>query len=216
MNPLGDIYSVQTPQWVQDLIVPCFDPNPTNRPSFAQLCQKLEQAHPAYFAQYMTELDAPRSVLTSPSSTRSAAPSSTSGGKWVKSAKNSNAVAPDFMQQADASQIKLIAKLGEGSFGTVHLVQLKDGKFVALKKLNPGSSSADAHREASVMTQLPRHPNLVQMLGIFVEKGQLSILMELVAKGSLESFVHRWWKSTPPCSAIQPSESHVFSCLSWI
>ncbi|KAH1226320.1 Cysteine-rich receptor-like protein kinase 2 [Glycine max] len=83
-------------------------------------------------------------------------------------------------------------KLGEGGFGAVYKGAMKNGKDVAVKKLNiPGNSSKidDLFESEVMLISNVHHKNLVQLLG-YCSKGQQRILVyEYMANTSLDKFV---------------------------
>ncbi|XP_028186533.1 cysteine-rich receptor-like protein kinase 2 [Glycine soja] len=83
-------------------------------------------------------------------------------------------------------------KLGEGGFGAVYKGAMKNGKDVAVKKLNiPGNSSKidDLFEREVMLISNVHHKNLVQLLG-YCSKGQQRILVyEYMANTSLDKFV---------------------------
>lgn len=98
----------------------------------------------------------------------------------------------------DPSELNEGATIGSGNFGDVKSgVWNKPGSPplpVALKTLRDVDQSQSATREffkeASDMIHL-QHPYVVSLLGICLDKGGVSIVLELVPLGSLESFLRK-------------------------
>lgn len=70
-----------------------------------------------------------------------------------------------------SSELEIIEKLGEGSFGAVFLCNWK-GRQVALKKLTSSMLSShinDFFREAALMTGIKPHKNVVRIHGLCQE-----------------------------------------------
>jgi hypothetical protein len=90
---------------------------------------------------------------------------------------NHYAPAPVPVSQSEAlfsflvsfSSIKLGNELGKGAFGVVYKATLLNGETIACKMLSPETSQAmkeeEFMQEARVMSQLPRHPNVIRMVG---------------------------------------------------
>jgi serine/threonine protein kinase len=90
-----------------------------------------------------------------------------------------------------ASDLEFMSKLGEGSFGAVWLGKYK-GRHVAIKKLTAsvlGSQVTEFFREASLMSAIKPHGNVVRMLGMCQEMGNLSIVMEFLSGGCLDQYL---------------------------
>jgi len=77
------------------------------------------------------------------------------------------------------------AVIAEGTFGVIHKGELR-GSEVAIKTIKLAGSNARGEfiREADIMSRL-HNPNIVQFMGVCLEKGRESLLMEYMAKGSL-------------------------------
>ncbi|KAJ8343229.1 hypothetical protein SKAU_G00305580 [Synaphobranchus kaupii] len=85
-------------------------------------------------------------------------------------------------------ELKLIQTIGKGEFGDVMVGDYR-GTKVAVKCIKHDATAQAFIAEASVMTQL-RHNNLVQLLGVIVERGgSLFIVTEYMAKGSLVDYL---------------------------
>lgn len=72
-----------------------------------------------------------------------------------------------------SSEIKMMHKLGEGSFGAVFLAEYK-GRYCAVKKLSANviaSAVSEFFREASLMLSIKPHRNIVRVFGMCQEMG---------------------------------------------
>jgi hypothetical protein len=111
-----------------------------------------------------------------------------------------------------ASEIQVLNKLGEGSFGAVFLGKYNK-QFVAIKRLTASvlsSQIAEFFREASLMLSIKQHPNVVKIYGMCQELRNLSLgshntfrarvlsgpltnsmfsVMEFLSGGSLDGYV---------------------------
>jgi serine/threonine protein kinase len=83
--------------------------------------------------------------------------------------------------------------IGQGGFGEVHRGKWKD-KDVAIKQLFlkklPSSLVTEFENETQIMSQCSKCAQIVKLLGICIEPGHYSIVMEYLAKGSLYDVLH--------------------------
>ena len=89
------------------------------------------------------------------------------------------------------SQITLIMKIGEGSFGEVWKGQWKGRVDVAVKMLKPNAMSPEAFIKEAEMMMMFSHPNLVVMHGICTEQEPFYIITEYMCNGSLLDFLKK-------------------------
>jgi NIMA (never in mitosis gene a)-related kinase len=85
---------------------------------------------------------------------------------------------------------KILKKLGEGSFGTVFLVEdEKDQAIYVLKQISLTGMSAqelaDCKKEISILS-LMKHENIVSYVRSFTTKSTLCIVMEYADGGDLQ------------------------------
>ncbi|KAF5479315.1 hypothetical protein F2P56_000148 [Juglans regia] len=82
-------------------------------------------------------------------------------------------------------------KLGEGGFGDVYKGTLKNGKIVAVKKLDIGKSSrakADFESEVKLISNV-HHRNLIRLLGCCSKGPEQLLVYEYMANSSLDKFL---------------------------
>ncbi|CAI9758134.1 unnamed protein product [Fraxinus pennsylvanica] len=82
-------------------------------------------------------------------------------------------------------------KLGEGGFGDVYKATLKNGNIIAVKKLDISISRAKADFETEVrLISNVHHRNLVRLLGCCNKGGELLLIYEFMANGSLDRYLY--------------------------
>ncbi|XP_020582317.1 probably inactive leucine-rich repeat receptor-like protein kinase At5g06940 [Phalaenopsis equestris] len=110
-----------------------------------------------------------------------------SGKKW-----SSSAWKPVFFGSLGVSEDEIIMALddkniiGRGPFGRVHIIQLPDGDFVAVKKLmSMGAVSLKRAKNEIKTLAKARHKNLTKFLGFCYSDTSVLLIHEYVKKGSL-------------------------------
>mmetsp|Transcript_9275 Transcript_9275/g.12770 ORF Transcript_9275/g.12770 Transcript_9275/m.12770 type:complete len:732 (+) Transcript_9275:110-2305(+) len=98
-----------------------------------------------------------------------------------------------FVKQVDPRSIRILQKIGKGTFGEVYK-GLWNGTEVAIKFFNMPSQAdgqflQDFNKEVNIMKSL-RHPNVLQFLGSYVEPPNVCIVMEFMSRGSLYKILH--------------------------
>ncbi|XP_015182781.1 PREDICTED: tyrosine-protein kinase Fps85D isoform X2 [Polistes dominula] len=90
--------------------------------------------------------------------------------------------------------VTLIEKIGRGNFGDVYKAQLKKCKTDVAVKTCKGTLPEEQKRkflqEGRILKQYD-HPNIVKLIGICVQKQPIMIVMELVAGGSLLTYLRK-------------------------
>ncbi|KAI0503819.1 hypothetical protein KFK09_014762 [Dendrobium nobile] len=82
--------------------------------------------------------------------------------------------------------------IGRGPFGTVHVIELPDGDFVAVKKLmNLGVVSSKRVKNEIKTLAKARHKNLTKLLGFCYSDSVVLLIHEYVKKGSLGDALFR-------------------------
>ncbi|TPP43229.1 Protein kinase domain family protein [Leishmania donovani] len=91
--------------------------------------------------------------------------------------------------------------LGKGSYGTVHLGILTNGKMVAVKYVNVVSESPEAlasvEAEVNMLRELS-HPNIIRYFGAHTIQDTMLVFMEFAVGGSLTSIVKKFTHLTEP------------------
>lgn len=95
----------------------------------------------------------------------------------------------------------MINKIGAGAFGDVWMAVLDEsstvggvpGYEVAVKTVNDagGEGEDDLIKEATVMSMVPEHPNIVPLIGVVTSGVPLYLIVPLCSNGSLLSFLKK-------------------------
>ena len=89
---------------------------------------------------------------------------------------------PRRPQRRPATDYEKQDKIGEGTFGTVHrAVVVATGKVVAIKKLKKTQGTDVATLREIMLLQELRHPNVVELVEVYVHKAQISLVFEFCA-----------------------------------
>ncbi|KAJ4429989.1 hypothetical protein ANN_22193 [Periplaneta americana] len=137
---------------------------------------------------------------------------------WKKRAKERSlmiiaSVNPDYMSAGEAiyveddwevarDRLKLLRELGQGSFGMVYEGILKPGDIsCAVKMINDNASVREKMEflnEASMMKSFAGAHHVVKLLGV-VSRGQPAlVIMELMARGDLKTYLRASREPPPP------------------
>lgn len=95
--------------------------------------------------------------------------------------------------QVDSSQLTVLAKIGEGSFGEVSLCQCPTYGRVAVKWIKSSKVErwTSFWREAELISRL-NHPNVLRFFGLVTQEDYVvGIMTEFAASGSLATFMRR-------------------------
>ncbi|CAJ1032121.1 putative Protein tyrosine kinase/Protein kinase domain containing protein [Leishmania shawi] len=91
--------------------------------------------------------------------------------------------------------------LGKGSYGTVHLGILTNGKLMAVKYVSVVSQSPEAlasvKAEVNMLRELS-HPNIIRYFGAHTIQDTMLVFMEFAVGGSLTSIVRKFTHLTEP------------------
>ncbi|CAD2217956.1 Protein tyrosine kinase/Protein kinase domain containing protein, putative [Angomonas deanei] len=91
--------------------------------------------------------------------------------------------------------------LGKGSYGTVHLGILSNGRLVAVKYVNIVNESHEVldsvKAEVDVLKQLS-HPNIIRYYGAHLIEDTMLVFMEFAVGGSLTSILRKFSELTEP------------------
>jgi len=98
-----------------------------------------------------------------------------------------------FMKQIDISSVKILQRIGKGTFGEV-FKGVWNATEVAIKFLNSPSVINDQflqdfYKEVMIMRGC-RHPNVLQFLGASTKPPNICIVMEYMPLGSLYKIIH--------------------------
>eukprot|EP00475_Leptophrys_vorax_P007174 TRINITY_DN14548_c0_g1_i1.p1 TRINITY_DN14548_c0_g1~~TRINITY_DN14548_c0_g1_i1.p1 ORF type:complete len:455 (-),score=108.70 TRINITY_DN14548_c0_g1_i1:84-1448(-) len=90
---------------------------------------------------------------------------------------------------------KVVKKLGQGSYGTVYLVQdSKDNQYFVMKKITVSGMGeqelADCKKEIQILSVM-KHPNIIRYKRSFVRRGALCIVMEYADGGDLHQLIRQ-------------------------
>jgi len=92
--------------------------------------------------------------------------------------------------------IEIGSKVGSGYAGTVYRGKWDGTTTVALKSIGEGGKAQGGtfEREASLLLSA-RHPNVVQLLGLYKKDNEKYIVTEMMEKGGLDEVLRREWVS---------------------
>jgi serine/threonine protein kinase len=105
---------------------------------------------------------------------------------------------PRIPREIKRSHVTMLTKLGVGAFGEVWKAFLDEsssggvpGYMVAVKTclVTGGEGEEDMVKEATVMAQVPSHPNVVPLIGVVTRGTPLFLLVSICENGSVLSFL---------------------------
>ncbi|XP_067025148.1 angiopoietin-1 receptor-like isoform X4 [Acropora muricata] len=95
-------------------------------------------------------------------------------------------------------RINLMDEIGSGAFGVVYKGEILRGKndvtpcaVKALKASATDEEVRDLYNELEIMTNVGKHPNLVNLIGACTGNGKLLVVLEIAENGSLLEFLKR-------------------------
>ena len=120
----------------------------------------------------------------------------------------------------DFDGITLGKKLGQGTYGTVFVGLLRDGRFVAVKQLQlDEDDDGSPNLEVQIHSKLA-HPNIIRYLHSVVDKSTtpavLNVFLELVSGGSLTSIMASLPGHCLPRSVVKIYARHLFEGLAYL
>eukprot|EP01137_Pigoraptor_chileana_P033705 Opistho-2@25000 len=119
--------------------------------------------------------------------------------------------------EVDPTHLTLLERIGEGEFGSVHKGSLQSDEIggattpVAVKtlKLDKALSPEDTQAissaffgEIELMNSVPKHQNVVSLLGVVTKVEPRRIVLEFAEFGDLKSYVHKWGETMPPAQLV--------------
>jgi serine/threonine protein kinase len=219
VNPLDTIETKSVPAWLRAVLESCLKRDPNDRPSFNDVCQRLQASCPALAVKFDNELDDATTGLGHMSANGHYSDGSALLGTETQkekrdsskrsSSKGTKRSSTLHSGMAAIESVKRLGLLGSGSFGEVYLGKLKN-RFVAIKRLtdSSGGKIASLLKEAELMLKTTPHRNVVQIYGLHVVEDDSSsdqvveITMELVSRGSMEGYI---------ATTVDPNEGKVLS-----
>jgi serine/threonine protein kinase len=120
---------------------------------------------------------------------------------------------------ADFHRVVLGKKLGSGSFGTVYVGLLPNGRFVAVKmlELEEPSTSSSTNVEVDIHRRLS-HPNIIRYLYSYedMERKSLLVFLEFVTGGSVSSLMQSLPGGKLPVNVARVYARHMFEGLEYL
>ncbi|XP_072107719.1 tyrosine-protein kinase FRK [Mobula birostris] len=114
------------------------------------------------------------------------------------------------------SSLKLVKKLGAGTFGEVWQGVWNDRTPVAIKTLKTGMmAKEDFLREAQIMKSL-RHPKLIQLYAVCTVEEPIYIITELMKNGSLLDYLHKNQKSSLTVTDLLEMSAQVAAGMAYL
>ncbi|XP_069742917.1 tyrosine-protein kinase FRK [Narcine bancroftii] len=114
------------------------------------------------------------------------------------------------------SSLKLIKKLGFGTFGEVWQGVWHDRTQVAIKMLKTGTmAKQDFLKEAQLMKKL-RHPKLIQLYAVCTIEEPIYIITELMKNGSLLEYLHKNQESSLTLRDLLEMSAQVASGMAYL
>ena len=121
--------------------------------------------------------------------------------------------------EASLRQITLGKKLGAGSFGSVYVGLLPNGRFVAVKELELADDATGTNAEIQVHEKLV-HPNIIRYLHSYINATttpkKLCMVLEFVTGGSVTSLMKTLPDGRLPLSVVRVYARHMFLALEYL
>jgi hypothetical protein len=103
----------------------------------------------------------------------------------------------------DLGELHLMPRLGAGSFASVYQIELPLVGLCAFKKFEGVVDRATLAREAAAMWELRHSEQIVRLLMLCEEPGNLGLVLELVEGGSLGALLHERKERLPESATLQ-------------
>jgi serine/threonine protein kinase len=121
---------------------------------------------------------------------------------------------------SDFENITLGKQLGAGSFGTVNVGLLPDGRFVAVKAIDIKEEDANADNSEIRTHSSLSHPNIVRYLYSKIDRTKndprLMVYLEFVTGGSVTSIMKSLPKQRVPYAAARVYARHMLEGLAYL
>jgi serine/threonine protein kinase len=120
---------------------------------------------------------------------------------------------------SDFKDIVYGKKLGAGTYGTVFVGLLKDGRWVAVKQLEVDEDASGKNTEIDVHSRL-HNPHIIRYLHSEIDRTQsppkLLVFLEFVTGGSLTSIMKTLPGCCLPISVVRVYSNHMFQGLAYL
>eukprot|EP01122_Echinamoeba_exundans_P017976 TRINITY_DN9909_c0_g1_i1.p1 TRINITY_DN9909_c0_g1~~TRINITY_DN9909_c0_g1_i1.p1 ORF type:complete len:763 (+),score=84.62 TRINITY_DN9909_c0_g1_i1:252-2540(+) len=200
VNPLDRV----DPSWskyIVDLIRPCFNRDPSKRPTFDQLAAQIDKDFDGAFEdkENVEGREEAESEYYAPSS-------SPNDGERISvqlvsgSGKQNVEVWQKAIRLSDTSQVQELKQLGKGEYGDVFLARWR-GELVALKRIRADASAqglAAFSAEAMLMSKMTFHRNVIKTKAFCLEPGHMCVITELASNGSLDTLLEKISRGSEP------------------
>ncbi len=150
------------------------------------------QSHPGYSNPGYSQSGRPH--IAGPAS----GPAPSSGGWAVHSSTSSpNVLAAGAFQGAHVGRYELLLELASGGMGSVYVGRQRGAagfeRLVAIKRMHPHLAQDPeltlAFHEEARIASLIRHPNAVQVVDVYEERGEHLLVMEYIEGGAVSTLV---------------------------
>jgi len=108
----------------------------------------------------------------------------------------------DLSGNETPSNLQLVEKLGEGSYGEVYKAQAVTGAILVVKVIDIELDNEDTFRKEIEILRCCQHPNIVPYYGSIYQKDSVWILMEYCQLGSLRDVMDTCRPLTEPEAAV--------------
>lgn len=190
----GTIHPLQvtSPSWpeeIRKLISPCFDSDPSRRPTFAQLSETIDRE---FGRALEMEIQAELLHHSLPASGESSNVDTPSMEAPALSA-TSQIASTGPLQLYDDKGLKELKQLGRGEYGSVFL-SLWNGELVAVKRINANADASAQQifrKEIDLMCAVATHRNVIKTKAFCIEPSCMFLVAELASNGNLETLLQK-------------------------